>query len=102
MKLIRVQLSRKKGFRLPPETVIVDRRSKWGNPFHVPTTTDSGSPIPPNLGHAIAVANYRNDMDIHIYREIQAELRGKNIACWCSLSLQCHGDVILEIANKKR
>ena len=30
---MRLQLSRKKGFRLPPNTVVVARPSKWGNPF---------------------------------------------------------------------
>lgn len=27
------------------------------------------------------------------------ELRGKNLACWCSLDRPCHGDVLLELAN---
>lgn len=30
---------------------------------------------------------------------IQAELRGKNLACWCSLDQPCHADVLLKIAN---
>jgi hypothetical protein len=30
----RVQLSRAKGFRLPPNTVVVARPTKWGNPFN--------------------------------------------------------------------
>jgi hypothetical protein len=33
-KPIRVQLSRKKGWRMPPNTVKVDRTTKWGNPFN--------------------------------------------------------------------
>ena len=32
--------------------------------------------------------------------EIRAELRGKNLACWCRLDQPCHGDVLLEIANR--
>jgi hypothetical protein len=28
-----------------------------------------------------------------------AELRGKNLACWCPLDQPCHADVLLEIAN---
>jgi hypothetical protein len=31
----RVQLSRKKGWRMPPNTVSVARPGKWGNPFKV-------------------------------------------------------------------
>lgn len=29
----RIQLSRKKGWRLPPDTVKIDRTTVWGNPF---------------------------------------------------------------------
>jgi hypothetical protein len=29
----RIQLSSKKGWRMPPNTVKVDRSTKWGNPF---------------------------------------------------------------------
>lgn len=35
MKPQRIQLSRKKGWRMPPNTLKVDRTSKWGNPFVV-------------------------------------------------------------------
>ncbi|MGO7983466.1 DUF4326 domain-containing protein, partial [Rhizobium johnstonii] len=31
----RVQLSRKKGWRKPANTVVVARPSKWGNPFRI-------------------------------------------------------------------
>jgi hypothetical protein len=27
------------------------------------------------------------------------ELRGKNLACWCSADGPCHGNVLLKIAN---
>lgn len=31
--------------------------------------------------------------------EIQSELKGKNLACFCPLDQPCHADVLLEIAN---
>lgn len=31
--------------------------------------------------------------------QIRAELRGKNLACWCPLGQPCHADVLIEIAN---
>jgi len=31
--------------------------------------------------------------------EIRAELRGKNLACWCPINHPCHADVLLELAN---
>jgi len=30
---------------------------------------------------------------------IKAELRGRNLACWCPPDQPCHADVLLEIAN---
>jgi len=30
---------------------------------------------------------------------IRAELRGKDLACFCPLDQPCHADVLLEIAN---
>ena len=33
------------------------------------------------------------------HAEIRAELRGKDLACWCPLDSPCHADVLLEIAN---
>ena len=29
-----------------------------------------------------------------------AELRGKQLACWCPLDKPCHADVLCEIANR--
>jgi hypothetical protein len=29
-----------------------------------------------------------------------AELRGKNLACWCQPHRHCHADVLLELANR--
>ena len=39
----RVQLSRAKGWRMPPNTVKVDRTTKWGNPFKIGATNPYGT-----------------------------------------------------------
>jgi uncharacterized protein DUF4326 len=31
--------------------------------------------------------------------DVQQELRGKNLACWCPLDGPCHADVLLAVAN---
>lgn len=47
---------------------------------------------------------------VELYREwialaglgtLQAELAGKNLACWCPLHQACHADLLLEIANQE-
>ena len=81
----RIQLSRKKGWRMPPNTVKVARPTKWGNPYTVKNT----GRIDAVLRFACEVAPL---LDV-------SELRGKNLACWCKLDQQCHADVLLEIAN---
>lgn len=29
-----------------------------------------------------------------------SDLRGKDLACWCSVGKTCHADVLLELANR--
>ena len=35
-----------------------------------------------------------------LVNEAKKELRGKNLACWCQPTEDCHADILLEIANK--
>lgn len=105
----RIQRKRTKGWRKPANTVIVSRPGVWGNPFRVD-----------DLGAEEAVKRYRecilnNAMAYYYFDEIQAtlefnrfkwisenlgQLRGKNLACFCSLSNCCHADVLIELSNK--
>jgi len=93
MKPQRIQLSRRKGWRMPENTVKVCRPTKWGNPWKVGRDGTAEE----------VVAKYRHMIGQNIWSEPNAnsakkELRGKNLACWCSGS-PCHADVLLEIAN---
>ena len=123
----RIQLSRRKGWRKPDNTVVVSRPSKWGNPFavhHTYTIVDATGVIVDYSGRrwiyvadaTDAVALYRRWVTgqiriVGFHRgvsvdEIRAELAGKNLACWCPLTdadgnrVPCHADVLLEIANQ--
>lgn len=110
----RVQLSREAGWRMPPNTVKVDRTTKWGNHFVVlPGRSGydaimAGSPIHCLTAHE-AVARFRlaielKDMGSVVWAAIalndMEELRGKNLACWCKVGDPCHADVLLEEANR--
>ncbi len=73
-------------------TVLIDRRTKWGNPFL----------IGPGQDREQAIARYREDL----WRRIQAgevsleelaALDGCWLACWCE-PLPCHGDVLATAA----
>lgn len=110
VKPIRVQLSRKKGWRMPPDTVKVARPGKWGNKFRIGDIVEHIAP--PNIIEMIHVRTARDAVDLYadwiemhlrqhpeIMRPALDELRGKNLACWCPLSEPCHADVLLQIAN---
>ena len=93
----RIQRKRTKGWKMPPGAVSVTRPGKWGNPFKVGVVSEFGD-VP---DAETAVMFYRSLMDKGLKRiDIVRELRGKDLACWCSLDQPCHADVLLELANK--
>ena len=99
----RIQLSRRKGWRMPPNTVKVDRSTKWGNPFKVGRPYldyATGKVVRPATTAAcvLSFSNWINTMP-GMRDKISAQLRGKNLACWCKPGDPCHADVLLEIAN---
>lgn len=73
---------------MPEDAVYVGRPTKWGNPCKV---ENEGQRI-----HAVAW------FEAHVAPKLDvAELRGKNLACWCSLDKPCHADVLLRMANSE-
>ncbi len=89
---IRIQRKRTKGWKMPENTVYVGRPTKWGNPFGIHLTEPSPDP------RENAVLAFEASV-INRHSEIKAELRGKNLCCWCHSYEKCHADVLLEIAN---
>ena len=96
----RIQLSRKKAFKLPPNTVVVSRPSQWGNPFKALPVSIGG----PDAAEAVRLFEYWLSIP-GPGRELAAcarrDLRGKNLACWCKLDAPCHADVLLKVANDR-
>ena len=90
----RFQRSRRKGARLPSGVVVVTRPTKWGNPH------------PLSLGREQAVARYHEDLPAGrlaiTVDDVERELRGRDLACYCPLDGPCHADVLLEMANQRR
>ena len=104
----RVQLSRRKGWRKPENTVVTSKPTMWGNPFwkgygcrmsaawsyrvHLETEL-----LLMRLG-APAQNTHMRKIAEHLH-----ELRGKNLACWCPLDMPdcyCHAGVLLDLANR--
>lgn len=135
----RIQRKRTKGWKMPPNTVVVSRPSKWGNPFdfrsseHCWVALSFGCRADPAGRHEASVRAFRQWIDAPAGKrtasmslepkmvgpggemalgprvevgaapslvEIREALAGKNLACWCALSKPCHGEVLLELANR--
>ena len=103
---VRVRLSRAKGWRMPANTVKVDRATKWGNPFVVgkPSAFTGGRPVQ-DRRHAFVLYRAVAPDNEALVAAAQAELRGKNLACWCPILRYsedgcCHADVLIELANR--
>lgn len=118
VKPSRIQLSRAKGWRMPPNTVKVDRSTKLGNPFPVDIYGQEGAVdrfrrwMNGEMSADEMSTSSRCDwgtwgdgpsMSLVTTRGIilkrMPSLRGKNLACWCSAQQPCHADVYLAIAN---
>lgn len=109
----RVQRKRTKGYKLPENTKCVNRGTKWGNPYKVLfedgvwcVKDDEGNywgkPYN-NKDDAArkAVECYSGWIDgqIGLKKLDLNELKGKNLACFCSLSAPCHADYLLELLS---
>jgi hypothetical protein len=69
--------------------ILIDRRTRWGNPFVVGKDGD----------RAEVIARYEAWLmkQPHLLAGLH-ELRGKVLGCWCA-PRPCHGDVLARLAN---
>ncbi|UFW92016.1 DUF4326 domain-containing protein (plasmid) [Bradyrhizobium barranii] len=89
--MCKVLNARKAGKRTSPTQVYIGRPSKWGNPFVIGR---DGT-------RAEVIAKYRawNAAQPALMNALE-ELRGRDLICWCA-PLACHGDVLVELANRR-
>lgn len=116
----RIQRKRSKGWRMPENTVCVDRTTGFGSPFPVAACTSTsmgqtkrewcvGTWTGPSMwfrdtkpeAMEISVKAFRAWFATQetLQEKAKIALRGKNLACWCSIDSPCHADVLLECAN---
>jgi hypothetical protein len=118
----RIQRKRSKGWRMPANTVVVDRTSGFGNPFPVAKGTSRSMGKESDVwfvgiwsGPAMWIRDSKDEaveLSVKAYsawikhpaqaklvERAKVTLRGKNLACWCAPDKPCHADVLLELAN---
>ena len=93
----RIQLSRKRGWRLPPNTVIVDRRTQFGNPHYIGYCGMCG--VDHTREESVREFEAMLMENLWAMKSLIEPLRGKNLACWCPLNQTCHADILLRLAN---
>lgn len=103
----RIQLRRVRGWRQPPNTVRVDRRSLFGNPFVVGRDGNAERCVELFrflMAGKVCLTQSTPQLQERCYRAVASaqrtgRLRGKNLGCWCRMGKPCHADVLLEIFN---
>lgn len=102
----RIRLSRAKGWRMPSDTVKVDRTGPWGNPFVVGRDGTRAECVDLYIKLMAGYVALSKDATVADQKEARrhvienlSTIRGKNLACWCSHDGPCHGDVLLKLAN---
>jgi hypothetical protein len=90
----RIQLKRTKGWRMPANTVKVDRTTRWGN-YPAARAGVNG------LEAVESFANWMANEASEKWKSAAiVALRQKNLACWCKLGTPCHGDYLLAWIEK--
>lgn len=111
----RIVRKRVKGWTMPPNTVSVTRPGKYGNPYTVKPigmthwAVFKGDVV---VGTRTRSRNIALTQCLDMYRtwaleQIDADpqwlepLREKSLACFCKEGELCHGNILLELANKE-
>ena len=121
----RIQRKRTKGWKMPDNTTYVGRPTMWGNPFKLigdMIYVDAGHRRKilskwvcyydgGGYDTSDVVKLFRDllmDFNSHevepeirdkfkLMRDRIQDLKGKDLACFCSLSCQCHADALIEL-----
>lgn len=119
---VRIQRKRVKGWRMPPGTVYVGRGSPWGNRFRVGVDGTPAECVRKYAQDKLPYTHHgpRNGMGDFllsqaVLEEMERQLKGRNVACWCGLCERhkdgkplgvacqdcetCHGDWLLDVVN---
>ena len=75
-----------------PYDTLIDRTTKWGNPFKIGPDGTRSEVIEKFRQWAKSNKEYLESLD---------ELDGKVLGCWCKPEA-CHGDVILELIEQRK
>lgn len=119
----RIRRERVRGWRKGDNCTIVDRTSKWGNPFKVGEKIRDDSPlwpyiaatVPGGVHGLVALTPMTSEQATDLYSSWVIEqphlmlrldeLAGKDLACWCAIPKpgepdHCHAAYLLELVRE--
>ena len=79
--------------------VLIDRSSKWGNPFSCKKKSRAPYIVKTRKESIECHREWLVNGEGQYLLEDLHELKGKVIACWCSRTSSCHGDIIVKLVN---
>lgn len=91
---------------MPPNTIKIDRSTRWGNPFKVgefalhPLTRKKLKVATKQQAIELFALHLKTPAGSEVAAAASRELRGRHLACWCKTEHGCHGDVLLNVANR--
>lgn len=107
MRDYRVTKGHGRAVQLPPNTVRIDRQTRWGNPYIIGARVIYWKPaFPGDVGStehfdepltrewSLSLYSFRLVGMLAVRPDWLEPLRGQNLACWCA-PLACHGDIII-------
>lgn len=111
---IRIQRSRRRGWRTPLGAIYVGRPTAFGNPFTIADILQAGYAKDDATAQRLVVECFSNwvsgsdkwwtgptsEAARRKLLECLPTLRGKHLVCWCRIDQPCHADILLEIANR--
>jgi hypothetical protein len=88
----RIQRKRTKGYRMPRNAVYVGRPTRWGNPFVLVDEKDRKA----------VLRRYEKWLKKMLKKDphFLDPLKGKDLACFCSLDKECHADILLRFLQR--
>lgn len=97
----RIQRKRVKGWRMPANTISVTRPGRFGNPFVIGDDYEDKDFNEVEVTRENCLAFFRSYAEGRLKEDPAwlEPLRGKDVACFCKLESNCHGDILLELAQ---
>lgn len=81
--------------------VYIGRPSKWGNPFVMGVHGTRSEVVDKHAKWLDGKIKAPDGSEPPSQEEIEDELSGKVLGCWCSEGQRCHGDNLSTRANKR-